>query len=153
MRRGREGKAWTWMMWAKAKKSESKSVSQICSDFWWNIVFHSVFPTTWIIRVLKDLKWDLCGKVKASRNMTENLVTVCSYLALWLKQFEQLFSILSEERTRGINMRYLESNEDIWLNIITPQNRRNLYPESWSSSFVDVCGGTEVSRGAVCLPH
>lgn len=85
--------------------------------------------------------------------MTENLVTVCSYLALWLKQFEQLFSILSEERTRGINMRYLESNEDIWLNIITPQNRRNLYLESWSSSFIEVCGGTEVSRGTVCIPH
>ena len=49
--------------------------------------------------------------------MTENLVTVCSYLALWLKQFEQLFSILSEERTRGISMRYLESDGDIWLNI------------------------------------
>lgn len=57
--------------------------------------------------------------------MTENLVTVCSYLALWLKQFEQLFSVLSEERTKGISMRYLESNGDIWLNIITPQNRRN----------------------------
>lgn len=40
----------------RQEKNGNYSVNQTRSDFWWNIEFWSVFPTTSIIRVLKVLK-------------------------------------------------------------------------------------------------
>lgn len=58
--------------------------------------------------------------------MTENLVNCLKLFGSVVKIIlSNYFSFFSEERTRNIDRRYLESDEDILLNIRTPQNRRS----------------------------